>query len=109
MNIRDMGYLRRQRIKKIKERTQKIEYQSYRKFNYIPVDDKDFIPGKIIKVHYGYLGRGGTNVKTNTRKDMRHTGIKEHMVKLYNYKRHDYQQVERMKIEENEYKKGELI
>lgn len=108
MNVRDRGYYREQRIRNINKRKNKIKHNTPPWWRWKTVEDDDFVPGKIHKGHYGYLGSGGTNVKTNTRKghaSYRHKGA---YGKADNYKRHDYQQVERMNIEEDEYKKGEL-
>ena len=95
MPERKRGYLREQRLKSIKKRRRLIKGQKY-SGRYLGewIDEPEFKSGILAKGHNGLLGRGGTAVKTNTRKghaSYRHKGA---YGPADNYSRHDKQQVE---------------
>ena len=99
MPERKRGYLREQRLKSIKKRRRLIKGQ---------IDEPEFKSGILAEGHNGLLGRGGTAVKTNTRKghaSYRHKGA---YGPADNYSRHDKQQVEdgAQQIKEWENKNG---
>lgn len=95
MPERNRGYLRAQRLKSIKKRRRLIKDQKYSGW-YLGewINEPEFKSGTLAKGHNGWLGRGGTEVKTNTRKghaSYRHKGA---YGPADNYSRHDKQQVE---------------
>lgn len=95
MPERNRGYLREQRLKSIKKRRRLIKGQKY-SGRYLGewIDEPEFKSGILAKGHNGLLGRGGTAVKTNTRKghaSYRHKGA---YGPADNYSKHDKQQVE---------------
>lgn len=95
MPERNRGYLREQRLKSIKKRRRLIKGQKY-SGRYLGewIDEPEFKSGVLAKGHNGLLGRGGTAVKTNTRKghaSYRHKGA---YGPADNYSKHDKQQVE---------------
>lgn len=69
MPERNRGYLRAQRLKSIKKRRRLIKDQKYSGW-YLGewINEPEFKSGTLAKGHNGWLGRGGTAVKTNTRK-----------------------------------------
>lgn len=69
MPERNRGYLREQRLKSIKKRRRLIKGQKY-SGRYLGewIDEPEFKSGILAKGHNGLLGRGGTAVKTNTRR-----------------------------------------
>lgn len=94
MPERNRGYLREQRLKSIKKRRRLIKGQKY-SGRYLGewIDEPEFKSGVLAKGHNGLLGRGGTAVKTNTRKghaSYRHKGA---YGPADNYSKHDKQQV----------------
>lgn len=96
MPERNRGYLREQRLKSIKKRRRLIKDQKKYSGWYLGecIDELEFKSGILAKGHNGWLGRGGTAVKTNTRKghaSYRHKGA---YGLADNYSKHDKQQVE---------------
>lgn len=99
------GYLRKQRWRKIQNRIKVIK-QLHPTWSYVPALNENTPVGKFAKGHYGFLGHGGTNTKTNTRKghaSYRHKGAYGRAVQ---YKPHDKRQVIDMDQQVNEIKKG---
>ena len=95
MPKRNQGYFREQRLRSIEKRRRLIKNQKY-SGRYLGewIDEPEFKSGILSKGHNGLLGRGGTAVKTNTRKghaSYRHKGA---YGPTNNYSRHDKQQVE---------------
>lgn len=95
MPKRNQGYFREQRLRSIEKRRRLIKNQKY-SGAYLGrwIDEPEFKSGILSKGHNGLLGRGGTAVKTNTRKghaSYRHKGA---YGLANNYSRHDKQQVE---------------
>ena len=71
MPERNRGYLRELRLKSIEKRRRLIKDQKYSGW-YLGkwIDELEFKSGILAKGHNGLLGRGGTAVKTNTRKEL---------------------------------------
>lgn len=91
---RNQGYFREQRLRSIEKRRRLIKNQKY-SGAYLGewINEPEFKSGILSKGHNGWLGRGGTAVKTNTRKghaSYRHKGA---YGPVNNYSRHDKQQV----------------